>query len=265
MLQFADSHRRMRSRPFPSHKQCLCPAAGGSDADYSAFEGHDLHVVPSAATLTFEHSYTWWGNRRKLRVAAQPNVTLSAAHVPARCRRARTVLLGPLTPADVDCLSFIQQPGAGFNLVCQVRTISILTVYSVTLRALMPLSSTLSSCCGVHMAHVRLTPLTLIPAGAWDRMLGRQQQVGLMAQGLQRSLDAQGRVGARKHPADALIAALGPSVSVFLSDVETVRRADLRPAHGTRSTGCPFALPTICQDFASISRCRRTVHDRSFL
>ena len=89
----------------------LCPAAGGPDADYSAFEGHDLHVIPSAATLTFEHSYTWWGNRRKLRVAAQPNVTLSAAHVPARCRRARTVLLGPLTPADVDCVSFMQQPG----------------------------------------------------------------------------------------------------------------------------------------------------------
>ena len=68
-------------------------------------------MVPSAATLTFEHSYTWWGNRRKLRVAARPNVTLSAQHVPARCRRARTVLLGPLTPDDVDCLSFIQQPG----------------------------------------------------------------------------------------------------------------------------------------------------------
>ncbi len=100
----------------PTHTADLRPAAGGPDADYSAFEGHDLHVVPSAATLTFEHSYTWWGNRRKLRVAAQPNVTLSAAHVPARCRRARTVLLGPLTPTDVDCLSFIQQPGTGSDL-----------------------------------------------------------------------------------------------------------------------------------------------------
>ena len=86
-------------------------AAGAPDADYSAFESHDLHVIPSAATLTFEHSYTWWGNRRKLRVAARPNVTLSAQHVPARCQRARTVLLGPLTPDDVNCLSFIHQPG----------------------------------------------------------------------------------------------------------------------------------------------------------
>ena len=94
-----------------SRTPLFCAAAGSPDANYSAFEGHDLHVVPSAATLTFEHSYTWWGNRRKLRVAARPNVTLSAQHVPARCRRARTVLLGPLTPDDVDCLSFIQQPG----------------------------------------------------------------------------------------------------------------------------------------------------------
>ena len=100
----------------PTCRLCFCPAAGGSDADFSGFEGHDLHVVPSSATLTFEHSYAWWGNRRKLRVAAQPNVTLSAAHVPARCRRARTVLLGPLTPADVDCLSFIRQPGTNTSL-----------------------------------------------------------------------------------------------------------------------------------------------------
>lgn len=70
-------------------------------------------------------------------------------------------------------------------------------------------------------------PLACTCAGAWDRMLGRQQQVGLMAQGLQRSLIAQGHVGARKQPAEALMAALGPAVSVFLSDVETVRRIDL--------------------------------------
>ena len=38
------------------------------------------------------------GNHRKLRVTAQPNVTLSWQHLPARCRRARTLLLGPLLP-----------------------------------------------------------------------------------------------------------------------------------------------------------------------
>ena len=66
-------------------------------------------------------------------------------------------------------------------------------------------------------------------AGLWERVTGRQQRVGLMAQGLQRSLDTQGRVGALKQPSDVLVAALGPSVSVFLSDVETVRHTGLGP------------------------------------
>lgn len=35
--------------------------AAGADADLSIFANHDLHVVPDNATLTFAHSYTWWG------------------------------------------------------------------------------------------------------------------------------------------------------------------------------------------------------------
>ena len=66
-------------------------------------------MVPSNATLTFEHTYTWWGNKRKLRVLAQPNVTLGWGHVPAHCRRARTILLGPLMPQDIDCKSFVHK------------------------------------------------------------------------------------------------------------------------------------------------------------
>lgn len=38
------------------------------------------------------------GNKRKLRVTAQPNVTLTMEHVPWHCRRAKVVLLGPLMP-----------------------------------------------------------------------------------------------------------------------------------------------------------------------
>ena len=53
------------------------------------------------------------GNKRKLRVLAQPNVTLSMQHVPRHCRRARVALLGPLMPEDLDAASFVQyQPGA---------------------------------------------------------------------------------------------------------------------------------------------------------
>eukprot|EP00891_Asterochloris_glomerata_P009456 jgi/Astpho2/9456/Aster-01714 len=81
--------------------------AGGSDADLSAFQGHELHVVSTEQTLTFDHTYTWWGNNRKLRVMARPNVTLTMEHVPPHCRRARTALLGPLTPADLDAASFV--------------------------------------------------------------------------------------------------------------------------------------------------------------
>ena len=84
-------------------------AAAGDDADLTAFKGHDLHLLKANSTLTFEHTYTWWGNKRKLRVLAQPNVTLSWQHVPPQCRRARTILLGPLTPNDMDCASFVRQ------------------------------------------------------------------------------------------------------------------------------------------------------------
>lgn len=41
-------------------KACIVTAAG-SDANLTVFEGHELHVVSTQETLTFEHSYTWWG------------------------------------------------------------------------------------------------------------------------------------------------------------------------------------------------------------
>lgn len=142
--------------------------AGGEDADLSVFKGHKVHLVKTADTLTFEHSYTWWGHRRKLKVTKQPDVVLTADHVPRWWRRARVVVLGPLTPQDMDCSSF----------------------------------------------------LNLYSGSRMDRITGFQQQIGLFAQGLQRGLDA-GKVVPYKTPSPALVSALGPSVSVFLSDVET--------------------------------------------
>ncbi len=53
----------------------------------SVFAAHELHKVHTNETLTFEHTYTWWGHRRKLKVTAQPAETLTAAHVPRHCRR----------------------------------------------------------------------------------------------------------------------------------------------------------------------------------
>ena len=77
---------------------CIVTAAADADAALEVFGGHDLHVVPSNATLTFEHSYTFWGAHRRLRVTRQPNVTLTWRHVPRRCRSPSLILLGPLMP-----------------------------------------------------------------------------------------------------------------------------------------------------------------------
>ena len=40
-------------------------------------------------------------------MTASPNMTLTMQHVPQHCRRARTILLGPLTPQDLNAASFI--------------------------------------------------------------------------------------------------------------------------------------------------------------
>lgn len=149
-------------------RACVVTVAG-PDADLSVFEGHELHVVPSDSTLTFEHTYTWFGHSRKLRVTANPNVTLSRAHVPRHCQRARTVILGPLTQHELDAGSFLEYDGL------------------------------------------------------LDQLLRGRQLVGLMAQGFQRRLSADGRVLPLLTPSPQLLMGLGHRrrVSLFLSDVET--------------------------------------------
>ncbi|KAJ9518774.1 hypothetical protein QJQ45_026041, partial [Haematococcus lacustris] len=94
-------------------RACVVTTAGpGFNA--SVFDGHELHIVPAEHTLTFEHSYgsalaaLWWGHSRKLRVTAEPGVTLSRSHVPRHCMRARVILLGPLTHGDMDSASFLR-------------------------------------------------------------------------------------------------------------------------------------------------------------
>ncbi|PNW75901.1 hypothetical protein CHLRE_12g555750v5 [Chlamydomonas reinhardtii] len=97
-------------------RACVVTVAG-EDADLTVFNGHELHVVPAPSTLTFEHTYTWFGHQRKLRVTANPNVTLSRAHVPRHCQRARTVILGPLTQHELDAGSFLEYDGVWDALV----------------------------------------------------------------------------------------------------------------------------------------------------
>ncbi|GIL71499.1 hypothetical protein Vretimale_2635 [Volvox reticuliferus] len=91
-------------------RACVVTVAG-PDADLKVFDGHELHLVNAASTLTFEHTYTWFGHQRKLRVTANPNITLSRSHVPRHCQRARTVILGPLTQHELDASSFLEYDG----------------------------------------------------------------------------------------------------------------------------------------------------------
>ncbi|CAG9464361.1 unnamed protein product [Pedinophyceae sp. YPF-701] len=76
--------------------------SGASPHDIVALRGHDVVHVPSQDTLTFEHSYTWFGHHRKLRVTARPPHAIAIDHIPLRCRLARTAVLAPLVSDDVD-------------------------------------------------------------------------------------------------------------------------------------------------------------------
>lgn len=91
-------------------RACIVVSAGES-ADLSVFEDHNVVHVPGVETLTFEHTYTWWGHQRKLRVVATPNVTLGVQHVPWRWLLAKVVLLGPLVSDDVNAAGFVRLSG----------------------------------------------------------------------------------------------------------------------------------------------------------
>lgn len=105
---------------------CVVTVAG-PEADLDVFgDEAQLYVLPANETLTFEHTYTWWGHSRRLRVTANPNITVSRAHVPWRCRMARVVLLGPLTLHDVDAASFAHHTGFWDRLLNRRQLIGLM-------------------------------------------------------------------------------------------------------------------------------------------
>jgi sugar/nucleoside kinase (ribokinase family) len=138
------------------------------DAELSALDGHDVHVVPSESTLTFEHRVI--GGVRELRLLeralpsgglrqAVAKFVLSPSDVPAPWRGASEVILAPLTEDDIDVDAFV-------------------TAFS-------------------------------------------RARVWLLAQGLQRRAGEDGGVHSLPHPAEALVRALSPGSSLFLSTDET--------------------------------------------
>lgn len=39
----------------------LCAAVAGPEADIEVFGDSELYIISANETLTFEHTYTWWG------------------------------------------------------------------------------------------------------------------------------------------------------------------------------------------------------------
>ena len=56
-------------------------------------------------------------------MTSQPNLTLTLEHVPAHCRRAKTLLLGPLTPSDLDAAAFVHQEHGVNHFACRYMVI----------------------------------------------------------------------------------------------------------------------------------------------
>jgi hypothetical protein len=101
---FRDRWRGSGCAALPHITAASVPAGiiGASFQTAAAAAAATCHPAPAAAA----------GHSRRLRVTANPNITVTKAHVPWHCRRARVVLLGPLTLHDVDAASFATQQGA---------------------------------------------------------------------------------------------------------------------------------------------------------
>jgi hypothetical protein len=108
------------------HERTCIVTASASPEDAAALAGHNAHIIPSDATLTFQHTYTLFGNHRKLKVLRHPSHTLSARDVPLRCRMARTVLIAPLTQTDVDAKSLTQPENPFFRTLLLFQRVGLL-------------------------------------------------------------------------------------------------------------------------------------------
>ena len=89
----------------------------GPDADLSALEGHDVHVVPAPETLTFEHRHTEGG--RRLRVLARPGRMLTASDLPSGWGGITNIILAPLLADDLDVASFLRLGGGRRSILAQ--------------------------------------------------------------------------------------------------------------------------------------------------
>jgi hypothetical protein len=216
-----------------------CPAVAGPDADIDIFAGSQLSVLPSNRTLTFEHTYSWWGHARKLRVTANPNITVTKAHVSPWCRRARVVLLGPLTLHDLDAASFAKRggsqprpPSLQPRPCTQPRTAAAHCMRGILSGAAArrrqhacgggrvtpacPASRRPPGRAGGAKARAFLRSLVrpaatcALPAGWLEMLTTGRQHIGLMGQGFQRLLDDEGKVLPLAEPSQQLLVRCQP-------------------------------------------------------
>jgi hypothetical protein len=75
-----------------------------ASADLSALEGHEVHVVPASATLTYEHDFS--SGPRRLRLIAHPERMLTVGDLPRDWPAFRTVIVAPLIEGDLDAEGF---------------------------------------------------------------------------------------------------------------------------------------------------------------
>lgn len=135
-------------------------------------------------------------------MTANPNITVGLADVPWRCRRARAVLLGPLTLHDIDAASFLHQrrgEARGMHtskgratLPPPLQPPRACLVVCAFLLTLLTSAATLPPA-----AHAHTVPLA--------RLLSPRPLVGLIGQGFQRALGPQGEVMPLDAPSQQLL------------------------------------------------------------
>lgn len=91
---------------------------GAPDADVSALEGHEVHVVNTPQTLTFAHTFSSDG-LRTLRVVTDTRRTLAPSDAPSGWPRPDVLLIAPLLPADVEAVAFSALPTADCGIIAQ--------------------------------------------------------------------------------------------------------------------------------------------------
>ena len=116
---------------------------------------HFIRDVHGGMSLPF---CSFAGHSRKLRVTANPNITITRDHVPKWCQAARVVLLGPLTLHDLDAGSFLKRRGEAMHASC----LAFLKVAPVFRLKALCTSTQVSHMAAMHSWHLNCSNSDLV-------------------------------------------------------------------------------------------------------